>query len=155
MKYQSLHIELTAKQRSVLEDIVSKGKAPAKEIRRANILLSADESDGRKRTKDVDIAKMLNVSIQTISTVKKTFINSSDTDKAIQRKQRETPPVPGKITGDIEAKITQIACSTPPEGHSRWTLRLIAEKAVELEYVDSISHTAVGTVLKKTGLSLT
>mgnify|MGYP002624703021 CR=1 FL=1 len=155
MKYQSLHILLTAEQRSSFKKLISTGKAPAKEIRRANILLLADESNGRKRTKDKDIASMLNVSVQTINTVKKTFINSSEPEKTVQRKKRETPPVPGKITGDLEAKITQIACSAPPEGHSRWTLRLIADKAVELEYVDSISHTAVGTVLKKTGLSLT
>ena len=155
MKYQSLHILLTAEQRSSFEKLVSTGKASAKEIRRANILLLADESNGRKRIKDKDIASMLSVSVQTINTVKKTFINSSEPEKAVQRKQRETPPVPGKITGDLEAKITQIACSAPPEGHSRWTLRLIADKAVELEYVDSISHTAVGTVLKKTGLNLT
>jgi hypothetical protein len=73
----------------------------------------------------------------------------------LQRKKRETPPVEAKITGEVEAKIVALGCSQPPEGRARWTLRLLAEKAVELEIIGEISHSSVGSVLKKHNLSLT
>ena len=68
---------------------------------------------------------------------------------ALGRKKRETPPVAPKITGEVEAKIIALSCSSPPPGRSKWSLRLLADKAVELQYIDSISHEAVGRLLKK------
>ncbi|HAG10010.1 MAG TPA: hypothetical protein DCK76_01090 [Desulfotomaculum sp.] len=68
---------------------------------------------------------------------------------AIDRKKRSTPPVEPKLTGEVKAKIIALSCSAPPSGWSRWTLRLLADKAVELQYVDSVSHVAVGRLLKK------
>ena len=99
------------------------------------MLLLADESGDRKRQKDVVIANMLNITPQAVHGIKLNFLERSDADtanpgKGIRRKKRETPPVPAKCTGDIEARIIAIACSTPPEGYSRWTLRLISERAV-------------------------
>ena len=76
-------------------------------------------------------------------------------EATINRKKRETPPVPAKVTGDIEAHIIALACGEPPEGYSRWSVRLIAQKCVELNYIDSISHMTVSRILKKTNLSLT
>lgn len=128
------------------------------EIRRANVLLLADESGDRKRQKDVVIADMLNITPQAVHGIKLNFLERSDAAdpvKGIRRKRRETPPVPAKCTGDIEAKIIALACGAPPEGFSRWTLRLISERAVEMRIIDAISHTQVGRILKKTNISLT
>lgn len=154
MKYQSLRISLKTEERKDLEKLVRTGKAQAKEIRRANILLCVDESEGRTRIKDIDVARMLGTTAQTVWQVKKDYLQKPNVSDAIKRKKRETPPVPAKIDGAVEAHIIAIACSEPPSGYGRWTLRLIAEKMVELEYIDSISHTAVAKTLKKTGLSL-
>ena len=128
------------------------------EIRTANVLLLADESGDRKRQKDVVIADMLNITPQAVHGIKLNFLERSDAAdpvKGIRRKRRETPPVPAKCTGDIEAKIIAIACGAPPEGFSRWTLRLISERAVEMRIIDAISHTQVERILKKTNISLT
>ena len=73
----------------------------------------------------------------------------------LTRKKRETPPVDPKITGEVEARIIALACSQPPEGRARWSLRLLAEKSVELEILDKLSHSSVERVLKKTNISLT
>lgn len=155
MKYQSLRITLTTEERKELEKIVINGTAQAKEIRRANILLCVDESEGRKRMKDVVVASMLGTTPQTICQVKKDYLQKQRIEDSIKRKKRVTPPVPAKIDGSVEAHIIAIACSNPPAGYGRWTLRLIADRMVELDYIDAISHTAVGKALKKTGLSLT
>lgn len=157
-KYRKLRIVLTKEQRSSLESTVRKGTSGAMEIRRANVLLLADESGDRKRQKDVVIADMLNITPQAVHGIKLNFLERSDAAdpvKGIRRKRRETPPVPAKCTGDIEAKIIAIACGAPPEGFSRWTLRLISERAVEMRIIDAISHTQVGRILKKTNISLT
>ena len=120
-----------------------------------NILLCVDESEGRTRMKDVAVARMLGTTPQTICQVKKDYLQKTQVPDSIKRKKRETPPVAAKIDGNVEAHIIAIACSNPPAGYGRWTLRLIADRMVELDYIDAISHTAVGKTLKKTGLSLT
>lgn len=155
MKYQSLSIKLTKEQRVYFEDLVRKGEGKAREIRKASILLAVDESCGRKRTKDVVVAAILNTTAQTVSQTKKDFLNAQKPETAIKRKKRNTPPVPAKITGDVEAHIIALACSSPPAGYGKWTLRLIADRMVELEYIDTISHTSVGKTLKKTNIGLT
>ena len=76
-------------------------------------------------------------------------------EATINRKKRETPPVPAKVTGEVEAHVIALACGQPPDGYSKWTLRLLADRTVELGYIDSISHVTVSTILKKTNLSLT
>lgn len=167
-KYKKLNIYLTNEERKSLEAITRHGTGKAAEIRRANVLLMADRSEGRKRTKDVDIAAALGITPQAIHDIKENYLERKDFNnqtaeenkedkaiKGIERKKRATPPVEAKVDGRVEAEITAIACSAPPEGRSRWTLRLIADRAVELQIIDSISHSTVGTILKKTGLSLT
>lgn len=119
MKYQSLRITLTTEERNELEKIVSNGTAQAKEIRRANILLSVDESEGRKRMKDVVVARMLGTTPQTICQVKKDYQQKQRVEDSIKRKKRVTPPVPAKIDGSVEAHIIAIACSNPPSGYGR------------------------------------
>lgn len=159
-KYRKLDIILTEEQRSSLEMIVRKGTGSAMEIRRANVILMVDGSLG-KGMKDVDVAKALGITPQSVHNIKARFIDSTAghgeevAGDAVKRKEWNTPPVPPKCTGDVEARIIALACSEPPEGRSRWTLRLLSEKSVELKIIDSISHMQVGRILKKTNLSLT
>jgi hypothetical protein len=165
-KYRKLDIYLTKEQRKAFEMYVRRGVTGAMELRRANVLLLADQSEGRKKTKDLVIAKMFGITPQAVHDIKARFLDREAEGSAsgdeqeiqlsgIKRKKRETPPVAPKCNGEVEANIIAIACSAPPEGRSRWTLTLIAEKAVELKCIDSISHTQVSRILKKTNLSLT
>ncbi len=142
---------LSHQERSRLLKLVSKGKESARKILHANILLAADENVGKKLS-EKEIAERFHVNYQTVHTVRKTYATAG-LDAALGRKKRKTPPVPAKITGDIEARIIALSCSEPPDGRSRWTLRLLADKAVELQFIDSISHEAVGRLLKKTSLN--
>lgn len=146
-------IELPEKDRKKLSSIISKGQSPAKTILRANILLASDKNNPKHLTVS-EIANALNTTTTAVQKVRTLYANHG-LDKTINRKKRTTPPVPAKITGETEAKIIALACSTPPEGRTRWTLRLLSERIVELEIVDSISYVQVGRVLKKTNLSLT
>jgi len=146
---QLYHVNLTTKERKALLDIVKKGSASAKTIMHANVLLAADENNQQPKRSENEIAEMFNVHSQTVHSIRKEF-SLHGLEAALSRKKRETPPVPAKITGDVEAKIIALSCSEPPEGRSRWTLRLLADKAIELNYVDSISHVAIGNLLKKT-----
>ncbi|SDZ53100.1 Homeodomain-like domain-containing protein [Evansella caseinilytica] len=142
------HVRLSEEERATLQDLISKGSSPARSIMRAHVLLAANENRPGTKRSETAIAKQWNVHPQTVHTIRKTYAEK-DLEATIHRKKRETPPVPPKITGDVEAKIIALSCSTPPSGRSRWTLRLLAEKAIELQYVDSISHQAVGHILKK------
>lgn len=143
------HVKLTVKEREQLISIISKGKASAKVIMHANILLAADESIDQPKRTESKIAELLHVHQQTVHTVRKAYALGG-LDVAISRKKRDTPPIQPKVTGDVEAKIIALSCTEPPKGRSRWTLRLLADKAVELHYIDSISYVAVGNILKKT-----
>ena len=99
-------------------------------------------------------AERHDVSRNTVYNIIDDFHNSKDITEFLTRKKRETPPVPAKIDGEVEAHIIALACSEVPEGYSRWTVRLIAEKAVELKIIDSISYVSVHHILKKHNLSL-
>jgi transposase len=127
----------------------------AKLFRRAEIILALDTSEGRNTAKEADIAGRIGVSRQTIQNVKKDFLTSRDLTAFLQRKKRETPPIPAKITGEVEARIIALACGQPPAGYSAWTLRLLADTCVELQYVDSLSHMTVSRLLKKRRLNPT
>ena len=146
-------IELSDADRKTLNDIVSKGQSPAKLILRANILLASDKNN-KKHMTVAEIASVFNTSPTTVQNVRTSYANNG-LEATISRKKRETPPVPPKVTGDVEAHIIALACSEPPEGYSRWTVRLLADKCVELNYAESLSHMTVSRVLKKKNLSLT
>ncbi|MDR1030379.1 MAG: helix-turn-helix domain-containing protein, partial [Treponema sp.] len=88
------------------------------------------------------------VSRQTVQNVKKDFEAAVELPAFLQRKKRETPPIPPKATGELEARIIALACGTPPAGYSNWTLRLLADTCVELQYVDTISHMTISRLLK-------
>ena len=146
-------IELSDTDRKTLQEIVSKGKSPAKAILRANILLASDRNN-KKHMTVAEIAENYHTTPTTVQNVRTSYANNG-LEATVSRKKRETPPVPAKVTGDVEAHIIALACSDPPEGYSKWTLRLLADKCVELNYAESLSHMTVSRILKKTNLSLT
>jgi transposase len=154
MKNRAYRIQLSKEEQKKLQSICSKGKAAARSIRRAQILLWADENRPEGKLKDKEIAERLKIHLNTVHLVRKTFVEQG-LQEAIERKKRLTPPNPPKVTGELEARIIALICSEPPAGRSRWTLRLLADKAVELHYIDSLSYDTVDRILKKANLSLT
>jgi hypothetical protein len=145
-------VNLTNEERTKLSKIATTGKASAKEIQHANILLATDDNRSPKLTVAA-AAEKCNTTTTTVQTIRKLYAESGF-NAALKRKKRATPPVQPKITGEVEARIIAVACSEPPKGFSKWSLRLLADKAVELEYIDKISYVSVGTVLKKHNLNL-
>lgn len=141
-------VNLTDSERFELKELISKGSASAKMIMHANVLLEADEGVGKKK-KEQEIAKQFRVNKQTVHTIRKTYATKG-LAAAIGRKQRNSPPVIPKITGDAEARIIAISCGTPPEGFDKWTVRLLADKVIELQIINSISYVSVHRLLKKT-----
>ena len=148
-------IILTPEERAELKRFCKAGVHSIRLVNRARIILSLDTAGGRKAERQEDIAENVGVSRQTVNDVRNAFLALQDVSLFLQRKKRETPPVPPKITGELEARIIALACGKAPKGYARWTLRLLAEKCVELHYSDSMSHTTIGTLLKKRSLSLT
>jgi hypothetical protein len=148
MPKNKYHVRLTKNARRILLDIVSKGSASAKEIMHANILLAADENSSKIRKREADIATLFHVNPQTVHSVRRRY-SEAGIEAAINRKKRDTPPVEPKITGEVEARIIALSCGTPPQGRARWSLRLLADKAIELQIIDSISHEAISRLLKK------
>jgi predicted XRE-type DNA-binding protein len=148
-------IELSAIARNDLEKFTKTGKHSVQLVTRAKIILELDEADGRKPLTQTQITKKLGVSRQTVNDAKKAFIGMKNISEFLQRKKRETPPIKPKITGEVEAHIIALACSPVPEGNSKWGVRLLVDKCVELNYIDSISFKSVQRVLKKHNLNRT
>jgi transposase len=147
MARKKLHaVRLKEEEREELKRYLRKGKSSARSLTRARILLLADE--GRD---DEDIAQALKVSKSTVSRIRKRYCESG-LDSALHEKARSGAPP--KIDGRIEAQLTLLACSEPPDGRSKWTVRLLADKLVEMEVVESLSHMSVQRLLKKMKLSL-
>jgi hypothetical protein len=155
MRGKNIKIELCAIQRSELEKFTKTGKHSVRLVNRAKIILELDETDGRKPLTREQIAEKVGVTRQAINDTKKAFIEAGNISAFLQRKKRETPPVESKITGEVEAHIITLACSPVPVGYAKWGVRLLADKCVELNYVDSISFKSIQRVLKKTNLSHT
>jgi len=147
-------IKLTAKQRKELERFSKTGVHSAKLIKRAEIILLLDTAETGKAVTFAEIASRLNVSVTTITNVKRDFFAAKNISAFLQRKKRVTPPVESKITGEVEARIIALACSEVPVGFARWTVRLLADKVVELQIVDTLSFKSVHRLLKKHDLSL-
>ena len=142
--HRTLH--LTPDERSRLEQTIRGGDAPARSTRRARILLLSDRSQGRQRT-DAEVAEAALCSVATVRNVRRRYL-----DEGLQAALTDKPR-PGAVptfTGETEAQLTMLACSQPPEGHARWTLRLLAGQMIELGHVESMSHVTVGELLKKT-----
>jgi putative transposase len=148
MPGKRLTIKLAQDEQHALESYVSQGQKNARAINRARILLLSNE--GRKGT---DIAKVLGVSCTTVSNVRKKY-HQKEHDHILDF-LRDAPRSGRPITlgSQVEANVSMIACSDPPEGYARWTLHLIADKLVALDVVETISHESVRSILKKTNLS--
>jgi len=144
-------VTLTKAERAELEEIISKGKTQGYRIRHAQILLAVNDIPDNKEWTDKKIAKAYNTTEKSVGNLRRRFVEKGFAG-ALERQKREIPPKI-KIDGEIEAKIVALTCSDAPEGRSQWTLRLLADKVVELGILDSVSHTAIADCLKKTNLS--
>jgi len=146
-------VTLSMDEREFLGQIVSRGKHNAQKILNALILLDCDVGEFQtSRATNDEIARILNISMKKIDRVKKRFVEGGF-DVALDKRKGDRVYVK-KADGDFEAHLIALSCGDPPEGFSRWSLRLLADKGVELNYIDSISHEAVRRVLKKTNSSL-
>jgi hypothetical protein len=146
-------VTLTEAERKFLTGLISKGKHRSQEVLNALTLLACDEGEHqRSRSKNEEIARVLNASMRKIDRVKKRFVVDG-LDVALHGR-KGSRVYAKKADGDFEAHLVALSCSKPPEGFARWTLRLLADKVVELQYSDSISHETVRRVLKKTNSSL-
>jgi transposase len=145
-------VKLTKNEVEELMSIINKGYHTSLTFRTAYILLNCDEGKYSQKVNNEQISKVLKVGMRTIDRVKKKFIEEG-LEACLERRPTSRIYEP-KIDGDVEAKLVALCCSEPPKGFAKWSLRLLADKMVELNYVESISHVTVRSVLKKTNLSL-
>ena len=148
-------IWLSEEEQIYLKSFVKNGEHKAKEIIRARVLLMLDRTGKTDHVRYNRTAEYAGISVQAVYNMRDEYLANQDIDAYLTRKKRETLPVPAKVTGKVEAEIIALACSEAPEGHARWTLRLLAEQAVKLDIIDSISYVRVRDILKKRNISLT
>ena len=141
-------VTLTDDERQSLSALVSSGKAAAKKITHARVLLKADAGGG-PNWRDADIALALDIGVRTVERVRERFVEQG-LEAALARKAQDRPSRLPVFDGDAEARLIALACSRPPEGRARWTLRLLADRLVELEVVEAVSHETVRQTLEKT-----
>jgi len=148
-------VTLTAADREELARVTTTGVHPASMIRRARVLLALDTSAGEVDPKEV-IATRLGVSGETLRLVAKRFADTGgDIWATVGRKQRAQPPVPSIVTGEVEARLIALACSAPPAGHARWSLRLLEKHVALVTDIPALDHSTIGRVLKKQNSALT
>lgn len=142
-------VRLSAEEREQLETLIRKGKSPAQRLLKARILLKADISEAGEGWSDSRIIRALETSPSMVYRVRQQLVEEG-LEAVLSRKQRATPAIPRIFDGEKEARLIALACSKPPRGRARWTLRLLENKVVELEIVDRASDSTIGRVLKKT-----
>jgi hypothetical protein len=148
-------VVLTAADRAELVRLTTTGVHPAAMIRRAQALLALDTSVGGVASQEA-IAARLGVSGEMLRLVAKRFAETGgDIHATITRKQRALPPVPSPVTGEVEARLIALACSTPPQGHARWSLRLLEKHVALVGDLPDLDHSTIGRVLKKRNCALT
>jgi len=147
-------VSLTSEEREYLEKFSKTGTKAARSVLMARALLLVDAGEAGPQLSEDFVSQATGLSCRPIERLKKRFVEDG-LEAALERKHRETPPTPVKFDGDFEAHLIALACSDPPEGRTRWTVRLLAEKAVELAITDSVSPMTVCNTLKKTNFSLT
>ena len=146
-------VTLTEEEREALGSLISKGQHRSQKILNALILLDCDEGEFQtERSTNEEIARVLNISMRKIDRVKKRFV--VDGLEVCLNGRKGSRAYAKKADGDFEAHLVALSCSEPPKGFARWSLRLLADRAVELDYIDSVSHETVRRVLKKTNSSL-
>jgi Homeodomain-like domain len=142
-------VVLTEADREVLIRLTTAGVHPASMIRRARVLLALDTSTGEIGLKE-EIAARLEVCGETLRLVAKRFADTGgDVHATIGRKKPPGPPVPSPVTGEVEARLIALACSTPPQGYSRWSLRLLEKHVALVQDIPDLDHSTIGRVLKK------
>jgi hypothetical protein len=149
--YKSYHVRLTDTERAHLQDLIAAGTAPARKLLHARILLKADAGPAGPAWADQTIADAVEVSQPTVSRVRKHYV-----EQGLEAALNRRPPTrvyQRKLEGAHEARLIALACSPPPSGQARWSLRLLADKLVALEIVDGVSYQTVRRTLKKTNLS--
>jgi transposase len=141
-------VTLTRQEREELGQMISRGKAAARKLAHARVLLQADESPDAPARTDGQIAEALELSTRTVERVRQRFVEQGLEAALVPARGRRV--YARKLDGRQEAELLALACSKPPAGKRRWTLRLLADEAVELEIADSLSHETVRQTLKKT-----
>ena len=144
-------VTLTAEERRSLRALVSSGKGAARKLTHARILLKADSAAGAPNWNDARISEGLEVGHATVGRVRERFVEEGLEAALVRRKS--PPPRPRKLDGEAEAHLIALACSEPPAGRTRWTMKLLAGRMVALEYVDTLSDETVRRTLKKTNSS--
>lgn len=148
-------VALSSGERARLTRVVSRGSHPARTIMRARVLLELDENTGVVPLRRV-VAEHASVSEQTVYLIAKRFAETEgDLDEVIGRRKRATPPVPAKVTGDVEARVIALACTKPPAGFDRWSLRLLEKHVLLTDGLPPLDHSTIGRTLKKGGFVLT
>jgi transposase len=147
-------VTLTTAERERLHDLISAGQAAASKLTHARILLKADAGPAGPAWTDVAIADAVEVDVTTVERVRQRFVEDG-LDAALVRKKRSRPGRERLLDGQAEARLIALACSAPPDGRASWTLKLLADRLVELEVVETISYETVRQVLKKTSSSRT
>jgi hypothetical protein len=145
-------VTLTDEERQQLQALIAAGKASARRLAHARVLLKADAAPGGPAWPDERIAQALEVSTDTIARIRQRFVEQ-DLEAALSRKKQERPSRQRKLDGKAEARLIALACSAPPQGRKGWTMRLLADRLVELEVVDTVCEETVRRVLKKTNSS--
>jgi hypothetical protein len=145
-------VELSAEERAYLEEIVAKGRVLARKRQQAQVLLKADEGALGPGWPDERIAEAFGVNVRTVERVRQRLVERGLEDSLVRRLPEQAPRT--KLDGAGEARLIALACSAAPQGRRRWTIRLLADKLVELQVVDSIGRETVRTTLKKTNSSL-
>jgi transposase len=142
-------VGLSCVDRASLTKLMASGTHPARMIMRARVLLELDENAGPVDDRAV-VAARVGVAETTVRSVAKRFVDTGgDVEATTGRKRRETPPVPPVVTGEVEARLIALACSTPPAGQARWSLRLLEKHVALLDDVPDLDHSTIGRVLKK------
>jgi len=141
-------VRLTDEERYQLKQIISSGEAPARKIRRAQILLKTDCGEGGPGWGYHEICEAFDVAQMTVMQIRKDYVQGGI--EAVLQRKSPNREYPKRLDGEGEAHLIAIACSEPPEGYARWSLRLMQSRMIQLGYVDTVSHETIRTTLKKT-----
>jgi len=147
-------VTLTEEERHELEQLTRPGKTESRRYIHARALLLCDTGTGKPAWNVLDVAEALGITSRAIEKLKKRFVEEG-LNAALERKPSEKPPREVQFDGAFEARLIALACSAAPDGHARWTVRLLADKAIELNFASSVSHMTVQRILKKRRLNLT
>jgi len=141
-------VTLSREEHEELKEIINKGSHTSQKFRASYVLINCDEGDYSEKVTNEQISKVLKIGMRTIDRIKKKFIEEGF--NAVLERKAPDREYDRKADGDVEARLITLCCSEPPKGYAKWSLRLLADKMIELHYVDSISYETVRRVLKKT-----